>query len=293
VETHRIEPAAYGKLFHAVAEAFSRTHGVAFGAREHDLAHWLDASDRIACAAFEACVHGARPTCSDDRSPGIACAAFEACVHEVPLIGAGVIDGERRRLRCDVRTFIEDDWDGGRPRRFVAAERVFGEGAGVPIRTRAGELFVTGRIDRIDVEGDVTVVRDLKTGRARPRERDQTDPDVDLDLQLAVYGAVAERLADEWAIPADVSAAYVYVDHLAAERERSFRTDRHALRTVGERWLDLAMSLIRDQSYVQSPDPKDCRVCPFSAVCGNDTLATKARLRDATGALGAFGELKA
>lgn len=269
VETHRIDPASYGKLFHAAVEAFSRTHGVAFGARERDLAHWLHVSDRIACAAFE------------------------AFLHEASLIGEGVIDGERRRLRRDVRTFIEDDWDGGRPRRFVAAERVFGEDAPVSIATHAGRLFVSGRIDRLDVEGDVTVVRDLKTGRARPRERDQADPDVDLDLQLAVYVAATERLADEWSIPGEVSAAYVYVDHLAAERQRSFRVDRHALRDAGERWMALAMSLIRDQSYVQSPDPKDCRICPFSAVCGNDTVATKARLRDVTGALGAFAELKA
>jgi hypothetical protein len=271
VETHRIDPASFGKLFHAVAESFSRTHGVAFGARERDLAHWLDASDRLACAAFE------------------------AFLTEYPLIGDGVIDGERRRLRRDVRSFIEHDWDAGRPRRFVAAERGFGEGEGgaVPIPTRAGRLFVSGRIDRIDVEGEVAVVRDLKTGRARPRERDQLDPDVDLDLQLAVYAAVAEQLAAAWSIPAEVSAAYVYVDPLAAERERSFRGDRQALRAAGERWFELAMALIRDQSYIRSPDPKDCRVCPFSAVCGDDTGATNQLLRDATGTAGVFRELKA
>lgn len=269
VETHRIEPAAYGKLFHAVAEVFSRTHGVAFGARERELAHWLDVSAHLACAAFD------------------------AFLHDYPLLGAGVIDGERRRLRRDVRTFIADDWDGGRPRRFVAAERGFGEDAAVSIATRAGRLFVSGRIDRLDVEGEVTVVRDLKTGRARLRERDQADPDVDLDLQLAVYAAVAEQLADAWSLPAVVSAAYVYVDPLTADRERSFRADRHALREAGARWLELARALIRDQSYVRSPDPQACRRCPFSATCGDDTVATKARLRDATGALGAFGELRA
>ena len=105
--------------------------------------------------------------------------------------------------------------------------------------------------------------------------------------------AVAERLAAAWSLPAEVSATYVYVDPLAVERERSFRTDRHALRTATERWLDLAMSLIRDQSYVQSPDPEDCGRCPFSAVCGSETIATSQRLRDAAGALGAFGALKA
>jgi hypothetical protein len=269
VETHRIDPASYGALFHAVAEAFSRAHGLAFGAREDDLEHWLDASDRVACGAFD------------------------SFLSKYPLIGVGAVDAERRRLRRDVRTFIEDDWDGGRPHTFVAAERVFGKDAEVSIPTSAGRLFITGRIDRIDIEGNVTIVRDLKTGRAQPRERDQIDPDVDLDLQLAVYVAVTERLTAEWSIPADVAAAYVYVDHLAAVRERSFRADRHALRTAGERWFELAMSLIRDQSYVQTPDPNDCRKCPFSPVCGDDSRATNEHLRDATGTLAAFRDLKA
>lgn len=269
VETHRIDPSAYGTLFHKVAEVFARAHGLAFGARTHDLAHWLDESDRIACAAFD---------------------AFLA---EYPLIGEGVIAAERRRLRRDVRTFLEHDWDAGRPRRFVAAERVFGEGAAVSIATSAGPLFVIGRIDRIDVEGNVTVVRDLKTSRARPREREEADPDVILDLQLGVYAAVTEGLAAEWSLPAEVSAAYVYVDPFAAERERSFRADRQAFRAAGARWFELAMALIREQSYVRTPDADDCRMCPFSAVCGDDTTAIRERLREAEGALAAFRDLKA
>jgi RecB family exonuclease len=268
VETHRIDPASYGTLFHQVVADFSRAHGLAFGAREGALAHWLEVGDRAACTAFD------------------------LFLGESPLIGDGVIDVERRRLRRDVRTFLEDDWDGGRPRTFVAAERVFGEDAAVWIPTSAGQLFVAGRIDRVDVEGNVTVVRDLKTGRARPRERDRIDPDVALDLQLAVYVAVAERLTGAWSTPAEVSGAYVYVDHLAAERERSFRADRHALRAAADRWFGLAMSLIRDRSYVQTPDAKDCRSCPFSAVCGDDTAATNERLRDATGVLAMFRDLK-
>ncbi|HEX2685061.1 MAG TPA: PD-(D/E)XK nuclease family protein [Kofleriaceae bacterium] len=268
-ETHRVDPTSYGALFHAVVEALFRTHGLAFCAREHGLAHWLDVGDRAAGAAFD------------------------AFLREYPLIGEGVIEGERRRLCRDVRTFLEHDWDAGRPRRFVAVERVFGEAPPVSIATSAGPLFVAGRIDRIDVEGDVAVVRDLKTGRARPREREQVEPDVQLDLQLGVYVAVAERLAAEWSIPAEVSAAYVYVDPLATERERSFRADRHVLRAAGARWFDLASLLIREQRYVRTPDANDCRGCPFSAVCGDDTRAVNEHLREAGGALGAFRELKA
>jgi len=268
-ETHRIDPASYGALFHRVAEAFSRTNGLEFGVRAHDLDHWLAVSDRVACAELD------------------------SFLGTYPLVGKSVNDAERRRLRRDIRTFIEDDWDAGRPRTFVAAEREFGKDPAVSIGTNAGPLFITGRIDRLDVEGNVTIVRDLKTGRARPREDKQRDPAVDLDLQLAVYVAVTERYTSEWSVPARVASAYVYVDHLATERERSFRADGDALRSAGGGWFDLAMSLIRDQSYVRTPDPSDCRWCPFSAVCGDDSRATNTRLLDATGTLGAFRDLKA
>lgn len=267
---HRIDPASYGSLFHAVAQVFSLAHGADFGARRHDLAYWIEAIDAVACTAFDSFLTG------------------------YPLVGEGAIDLERRRLRRDARTFIEDDWDGGRPRRFVAVEREFGtKDAPTTVATTAGPLFVTGRIDRIDVEGPLTVVRDLKTGRARPRERDLFDPDVDLDLQLALYVAVAQRLAGEWGIPSDVAAAYVYVDHLSPSRERAFRADRHALMAAGGRWFDLAMSLVREQSYVKTTDPADCRRCPFSAVCGDDASEAAAVVAEATGTLGAFRDLKA
>jgi hypothetical protein len=50
--------------------------------------------------------------------------------------------------------------------------------------------------------------------------------------------------------------------------------------------------LIRDQSYVKTPDPNDCRWCPFSAVCGDDARTTNERLVDAIGTLGRFRDLK-
>ena len=259
-ETHRIDALSYGALFHKVAEVFARVHGAEFGARTHDLEHWRAVSDDAACTELD------------------------AFLRTYPLIGASVIDAERRRLRGDVRTFIDDDWNEGRPRRFVAAEREFGKDTAVAIPTSAGPLFVTGRIDRIDVEDTTTVGRDLKTGRARPREGQQIDPDVDLDLQLAVYVAVAEALAAEWSLPTEIVCAYVYVDPLAA-RSRAVVSLRSPMRCTmrGARWFDLAKSLIRDQTYVQTPDPNDCRWCPFSAICGDDAHGTNERLVDAIG----------
>lgn len=264
----QIDPAAYGALVHRVVEQFLLAHGHAFGEREIELARWAEVIDAFACTAFD------------------------AFVATYPFGADGVVELERRRLRRDVRTFVEDDWDGGRPRAFVAVEREFGTSTPLSIATSAGPLFVSGRIDRVDIERGVTMVRDLKTGRARPREGDLRDPDVDLDLQLAVYTEVARGLASELGTPADVAAAYVYVDHLAPSRERAFRDDRLALVNAGQRWFDIAMSVVRDQSYVKSPDSDNCRRCSFNAVCGDETANSGDLLRDATGTLAAFRDLK-
>ena len=223
---------------------------------------------------------------------GLACAAFEQFLNEYPLDGDSVIEGERRRLRRDVRTWIEDDWDDGRPRAFIAAERWFGKPTAAAIPTDEGPLFVVGRIDRTDVAGGITLVRDLKTGRPRPREREQADANVDIDLQLALYVAVATGLASEWAIPPEVAAAYAYVDRFAPVRERAFRVDRAALQGAGAGWFALAMALIRGRLFVRTPRPSDCGICPFSPVCGDDPAGSLERLRDATGALGTFRDLK-
>ena len=265
---HRIDATAYGRLFHRVAEAFSREHGPSFGAREHDLEHWRACADAIACAVFE------------------------AFLDEYPLVGDAVIEVERARLRRDVRTFIGHDWNEGHPRAFVAVEREFGNEVPLALSTPAGPLFIAGRIDRIDVEGSLTLVRDLKTGRALPRERELYDPDVAIDLQLAVYVAVARRLASEWDVPSDVAGSYVYVDPLASQRERGFRTDRLTLHAAGGRWLDLAGSLLREQAFVRTTDAADCLRCPFSAVCGDSTSETAEQLREASGVLAAFRDLK-
>jgi hypothetical protein len=153
-------------------------------------------------------------------------------------------------------------------------------------------MRVAGRIDRLDVEQGMTLIRDFKTGRAHPRVRDEVEVDVALDLQLAMYAVVTEQLASSWGIPADVAAAYVYADRFAVQRERPFRADRVALRMAGRRWIDLAMGLIHDGGYVQSPDLNDCRRCPFSCVCGERERSGRAHLQDVTGHLAAYRELK-
>lgn len=263
---HRIEPMAYGHLFHQIIEMFGNLHGSAFGAREHDLAHWLTVADELAIGTY---------------------AAFVATSS---MMSQSALEAERQRLRRDVKTFLEHDWNEGRPRRFVAVEQAFGDETPVALTTSSGPLFVKGWIDRID---GLAVVRDFKTGRPRPRERELFDPDPDTDLQLALYAAVTRELAAAWGVPRDVAAAYVYVQRFAGHRERGFYADREALNAAGLRWFDVAAGLVRAQSYVKTPAAKECGRCAFAAVCGDQSAATTSALASAVGPLAAFRDLKA
>ncbi|HEV8321001.1 MAG TPA: PD-(D/E)XK nuclease family protein, partial [Myxococcota bacterium] len=162
-----IEPLAYGRLFHRVAERFGRAHGAAFGARRQTLEHWLAAGDAL-CAA-----------------------AFTELLDAYPLPGEPVRRQQLDRLRRDFRAFLEYDWDGARPRDYAAVERGFGYDAPLALPAGPGRvLYVRGYIDRLDREGEATLVRDLKTGRVHPRVGRAAAPDPVLDVQLGLYGLV-------------------------------------------------------------------------------------------------------
>ncbi len=261
----RLDPLAYGKLFHAICETFYNADGSAFGRHEQSLETWLA------------------------RVETIAADLFERHVADHPLLGAGLVDAERQRLRRDVRTFIEDDWGGG-PRDFVRAEYKFKE---VALSTTGGSLLLDGAIDRIDIEQGLTLVRDLKTGRVYARDLADPEPSLEIDLQLAIYAAVTVQLAGALGAPADVAVAYAYVDRLAPTRERAYRADRQLLHDAGRRWFDLAAALLRDQTFIKTPDSTTCARCSFEAVCGDETDATTRQLADAVGPLGSFRDLKA
>lgn len=244
-----LDPLTFGSLVHRVAERFARRHGADFGARRRDVEHWKG-------------VAGAQ-----------AKEEFEALLEEYPLAGPDVRAQQLRRLLSAVASFVQYDWNEGEPRRFFDAERRFGDpapdGRPAPFELRPGRhaLYLHGRIDRIDVAGRTTLVRDLKTGSAHPRTGREAGPLPRLDVQLAVYGLVAERLAGTWGVPPRVEAAYAYVERHPV-RERAFREDWAELREAALRWLDLAARLLAERAFPRTPLADDCADCPFVAVCG-------------------------
>jgi RecB family exonuclease len=136
-------------------------------------------------------------------------------------------------------------------------------------------LFVRGRIDRIEVAGDVALVRDLKTGRAHPRIGPAAEPDASLDLQIAVYALVVARLAEAWGVPKTLAASYLYVGRTVDQRDWP---DFHgSLEPPARAWLAAAADLLAARAFPHTPDADDCRYCAFRPVCGDD-VHQRARL---------------
>ncbi|MBI4564837.1 MAG: PD-(D/E)XK nuclease family protein [Planctomycetes bacterium] len=260
---------AYGLMFHAVAAEFYTSNGASFSAREGKLSEWVGAADQIVARAFQEFLKG------------------------YPLVGDAVRTQQRERLRRDLRELLEYDWEGAKDTRFVAVERIFGQPTPVELRTGGSALHLRGRIDRIDVQRQTSLVRDLKTGRAYFRVGKQTAPDPGVDLQIAVYGLVAGLLADEWKIPKRIAAAYAYFGRGGAA-ERSFREDFHeALEPPAQKWLDVAARLLAERLFPRTPIPEDCTYCCFRPVCGDAVYdRASALLAGAGGVLADFATLK-
>jgi RecB family exonuclease len=231
---------SYGTLFHLAAENFYAEHGADFGLRVPDLKAWLTAAD--------VCIE----------------ATFADFLETYALSGETIQRAQRDRLRRDLYALLEYDWEGG-PRRFVDVERSFGKTSPLPLSVGRRTLFVFGEIDRIDVVDGVTVIRDLKTGKAHLRKAEEMD--FATDIQIAFYGLVAEALASEWGTPTAVRAAYVYPAQ-RGDRERAFDTDFPLLAAAARGWLEVAGDLLATRTFPRTPKSKDCTYCEFTPVCG-------------------------
>jgi hypothetical protein len=248
-----IDPLSYGSLLHRAVEVFYREHGVAFTARESTLGRWQKAARAVA-----------------DRE-------FDAFLAEYPLVGDGVRLKERERLHESVREFLDYDWE-GKGRRFVGVEVPFGKPDPLAVDAGGATLHVHGFIDRVDVEGGVTLVRDLKSGKAHPRVRAEAEPTPFVDVQLGLYQLAARKLAKPWGTTAKVAGAYAYASGRGEVEERAFRGDAATLAKATGEWLATAAHLLQARAFPPSADEGDCEYCPFHVLCGD---AAVARAREA------------
>lgn len=240
-----IDPAPFGSLLHRVLEELHRAHGAAFAARERSLAHWRAVALALA-----------------DR-------LFDAFLSEYPLVGERIREKERERLRESVRAFLAYDW--ALPiRRHVGVELGFGDREPFALDAGGRALHVQGFVDRVDVEGDRTLVRDVKSGRPWPREGAEAGPTPYRDVQLGLYLLAARALAPAWRTPRRVAGAYAYASGRGEVTERAFREDAGALEDATRRWLATAARLLEARAFPPSPDADDCFFCPFRPLCGEE-----------------------
>jgi ATP-dependent helicase/DNAse subunit B len=231
-----IDALSYGSLFHETAERFYRTHGHAFCAHELTLDEWKRRANEVADARFE------------------------QFLETYPLVGEEIRGAARGRLRRDLRALLATDWDD--PKTFIDVERGFGS---MPLTIGARVVHVRGFIDRIDTQGSITLVRDLKTGRAKRRKATEMTPAY--DVQLGLYGLVLQAKHAEWNLEPTVQGAYVYPADPSGD-ERSFRDDFGDLVIATKAWISTGFDLMDARRFPRTPDEDDCTFCPFKPVCG-------------------------
>jgi RecB family exonuclease len=257
---------AYGALLHLVAQAFYQAHGAAFCARDGDLDRWRADADVVV-----------------ER-------VFGEFLEQYPLSGTAMRNKERERVRRDFYDWLAYDWQAS-GRRFVAVERAFGRPEPLDLTVGGPSLYVRGQIDRIDVDGSRTVIRDLKTARAHPRVGNESDPDPVLDVQFAVYALAVQQLATGWQLPAQVGGAYSYVNR--GTDERDWRADfEQVLKPAAAQWLGLAADMLAARVFPRTPDPEDCTYCRFRPVCGDGYDRARQMLIGGDRVLERFGRLK-
>jgi RecB family exonuclease len=261
-----LDALSYGGLFHEVAEAFYRAHGEAFVARKRTLPQWKAIARELA----------------DERLVSLLVA--------YPLVGTASREKERKRLLRDLESFLEYDWRLPLT-RFVGVELPFGYDEPVVLKVGGVPLHVRGYVDRIDIEGDHALLRDLKTGNDHPRTGDEANPTPSRDVQLGLYGLVARKLSARWGIPKELQAAYAYPRN---GEERAFRGDHADLDRATKSWLEVAASLMSERSFPPTPMTDRCTYCAYGPVCGDTAPArAAAALEDADGAVAEFLELHA
>jgi len=239
-----LDALSYGSLFHRVIERFYRANGAAFVAREKTLGAWR----RIALETADT--------------------TFEEFISEQPLVGEGIREKERARLKRSVEAFLEYDWGGAKGSQYVGVELPFGGETPLTVSAGGVTLHFHGFIDRVDVEGDAALVRDLKSGHSHPRRGKAVNPDPFLDVQLGLYQLAAKKLAPTWKTPKKVVAAYAYANGHGDAEERAFRNDPEVLEKATKGWLATAGRLLASRAFPPTPDESDCKYCPFHVLCG-------------------------
>ena len=247
--TDVIDPETYGALFHTAAERFFHQAGASLCRRHGRIEQW------------------------EERARAVANQAFDELRQAYPMRSADGIARERTRLLRQMEQLIHYEWHLP-PREFLASELPFGAPQPVCLHSEAGELYLHGKIDRIDrLDAGGLAVRDLKTGRARDFGEEPIN--AGRDLQIGVY-VLALEASGYGGMPVGV-AAYVH-PAVPYTLDRSFAgSNVEVLRRRTHEWLGIARHLLGAGLFPRTPNSEDCRHCPFNPACGTNAAQRAAR----------------
>ncbi|HET6332366.1 MAG TPA: PD-(D/E)XK nuclease family protein, partial [Polyangiales bacterium] len=254
LRSHSLDVMRFGTWPHGIAEEFWKDNGAALGQRQGQL------------ATFQ------------EQLRALATTRFAELQQSYPFANDLVARAEQEAVCDQLNKLLMLDWHDANPQTFVAVERAFGYDGECQLETDAGPLYVRGKIDKLDRDGDTLLVRDIKTGTGKPRRADDL-PDPGIDLQVAVYALVAKRMAREWKTPEQVAVAYIYLR--SGESDRSWHgTDYAILERSTKEWLATAKQVLEQGAFARSPIEEDCTYCPHKPVCAPEMHRVGAVLDD-------------
>jgi superfamily I DNA/RNA helicase/RecB family exonuclease len=164
---------------------------------------------------------------------------------------------QREQAELMVRRFL--DWHRANPRQLVAVEE--------ELKVRIGRVEITGRVDRLERDGDGgAVVVDLKTGSGRP-----ADDELDRNPQLGVYQlAVLLGAFEELGLTEPGGAELVQVGRAGLAARARVQRQRSLAGDPEPGWAaELVETVAEGMSgsvFTATVNP-GCRVCPVAACC--------------------------
>ena len=268
-QTDRVDPAVYGAIFHLAAEGVFKKWGADICAKVGD---------------YEEIVADAR-----ELGAGL----FDREMRWQPIRSQESRDVDRERMVSQVEALVHQEWE--MPARlFVAAELSFGHDQAVALNLDEETIFLRGAIDRLDqlLSGGYSL-RDLKTNRLR----DLAEEGLSLkrDLQIGLYSLVLESGVLS-GVEGDLEEASYLHPALGGGSQRRFTgADLSNLKRRTQKWLSVAHKLLSQGLFPRTPNPDDCRFCPYRPACGDRAQEKEAvRLKESSssGVLSDFLYLK-
>ena len=164
---------------------------------------------------------------------------------------------QRERAERMVRKFLV--WHRANPRDLVAVEQA--------LRVRVGQVLITGRVDRLERDGDGSaIIVDLKTGASKP-----ADDELDRNPQLGVYQlAVMLGAFEELGLTEPGGAELVQVGNAGLKAAARVQRQRPLGEDPNPGWAKELVETVAagmSGSVFEAKVNPGCRVCPVAACC--------------------------